>query len=162
MTTYVAFIRGINVGGNKLVKMEDLRKMFSALGFENVSSYKAAGNIIFDAPGSAKAVNKKIDDGMHKLMGKETRVLLRTMDELKEMVKSDPFGGIKITPATRLYVTFLLEKPKSGMKAYGSLGMPFRILRVTDTELYSVVIISPKGGTVDMMDIIEKEFVKGV
>ena len=55
---YVAFVRGINVGG-KTVKMAELKKMFESLGFSGVSTYKASGNVIFDAGGSASSLTKK-------------------------------------------------------------------------------------------------------
>jgi uncharacterized protein (DUF1697 family) len=48
LTQYVAFLRGINVGGHNLVKMEDLRQLFLSLGFNNVKSYINSGNIIFE------------------------------------------------------------------------------------------------------------------
>jgi uncharacterized protein (DUF1697 family) len=48
MTQYAAFLRGINVGGRKPVKMEDLRKAFAALGFQNVKTMLASGNVLFD------------------------------------------------------------------------------------------------------------------
>ena len=49
MKAYISMLRGINVGGHKKIKMEDLRAMYEALGFENVASYVQSGNVVFDS-----------------------------------------------------------------------------------------------------------------
>ncbi len=157
---YVAFVRGINVGG-KAVKMAELRKMFGSLGFKGVSTFKASGNVVFESSESIASTTKKIESGLHKLIGKETRAILRSVDHLKEMVASEPFKGIKVTPETRLYVTFLQGMPSSKMKNYESPDGDFRF-RVSDADIFSVLILSPKRGTVDLMGFIEKEFGKDV
>ncbi len=153
---YVAFLRGVNVGG-KTVRMAELKKLFESLGFGNVSTYKASGNVIFDSDGSEATLTKKIENGLHKLIGKETRAILRPLDHLKGMVESEPFRGVEVTPETRLYVTFLPGRPSSKMKDYESPDGDFRF-RVSDEDIYSVLILSPKRGTVDLMGFIEKEF----
>ncbi|MFN7991388.1 MAG: DUF1697 domain-containing protein [Candidatus Micrarchaeia archaeon] len=156
MTTYVAFVRGINVGG-KTVKMDALRKMFESLGYNDVSTFKASGNVIFDASGSEKANTKKIESGLHKLIGSETRVILRAMDSLKEMVAGEPFKGVKDEPGTRLYVTFLPDgaRPKTKERGDGTYSM-----RAAGSEIYSV--LSPAAKTVDIMGMLDKEFGKVV
>ncbi len=159
---YVAFIRGLNNVGSKTVKMAELKRMFESLGFHDASTYKASGNVIFDSGSDAPAIAKKIEGGLFRLIGNETRVVLRTMDDLKRMVASDPFKGIKAAPKTTLCVTFLPEKPRQRMKAYEPPDRLFRILRANDTEIYSVVILSPEGGAAALMRMIYKECGKNV
>ncbi len=153
---YVAFVRGINVGG-KTVKMAELRKMFGSLGFKDVATYKASGNVVFDGAGSALSITKKIEDGLHKLIGKETRVILRTMDEVKRIVASDPFKGAKSTAGTRLYVTFLPENARTKMKDHSD---GFYKMRVSGSEIFFTLM--PSAVTVDIMEMLDKEFGKVV
>ena len=49
MTTYIALLRGINVGGNKIIKMQDLKTMFQSIGFQNVRTYIQSGNVLFES-----------------------------------------------------------------------------------------------------------------
>ncbi len=151
---YVAFVRGINVGG-KTVKMAELKKMFESLGFGEVSTYKASGNVIFDSDESVPAVTKKIEGGLHKLIGSETRVVVRGMDELKEMVAGEPFRGVKAGAGTRLCVTFLPHGTKPKMK--DQAGGPYSI-RVAGSEIY--IVLSPEAKTVDAMEELDREFGK--
>jgi len=116
MTRYAAFLRGINVGGHKPVRMADLEKAFGQLGFRNVKTVLASGNVLFEAPqGSASVLVKKIEEKLRKAFGHDIRVLIRTIEMLQGLAEENPFKGVIVTPETRLYVTFLSEKPKGGM-----------------------------------------------
>ncbi|MBI3611065.1 MAG: DUF1697 domain-containing protein [Nitrospirae bacterium] len=159
-TAYAAFLRGINVGGNKPVKMDKLKKAFESLGFKNVKTLLASGNVVFEAPkASASVLAKKIEEKLKKTFGHEIGVLIRTITQLQRIEESNPFKGINVTPQTRLYVTFLSEKSKSGLKIpYESPDKNFKILRATENDVCSVPTLSPNCRTVDLMDILEKEF----
>ena len=114
MARYVAFLRGVNVGGHKSVRMEELRRRFTSLGFGEVTTFKASGNAVFDSTGESRsAVVRKLESELARLMGGEIRVVLRSMTEQRELADRDPFRGREIGPATR-YVTFLAEKPRKG------------------------------------------------
>jgi uncharacterized protein (DUF1697 family) len=164
MAQYVAFLRGINVGGNKQVPMERLKKAFESLGFQNVRTILATGNVLFDATSaSVAALAGKIEDKLKRTFGFEIGTMVRTLKELQALAASNPFKGIQVTPETRLYVTFLAEKPASKLKIPCSTPLKdFQILRVTPTEVCSVVTLSPARRTVDIMAVIEKEFGKRV
>ena len=161
---YVAFLRGINVGGNKLIKMDDLKKMFGSWGFENVKTLLASRNVIFDAPkGPAPALAGKIEEKLKKVLGYEVKIMVRNVEDIQQLVDANPFKGIAVTPETRLYVTFLADKPKSKLKIpYATPEKDFRILRVTESEVCSVMIVSPDKNTTDLMKILEKEYGKNV
>jgi uncharacterized protein (DUF1697 family) len=162
---FVAFLRGINVGGNNLIKMADLKRAFESLGFENVKTLGASGNVAFGAPArqpNPASLGRKIEEGLRKAFAKEISVILRTVEHLKELDRTKPFAGVKITTDIRLYVTFLSEKPRNSLRVpYVSPGKDFRILAVSDTEIFSVTDLS-KGATVESMRIIEKEFGRNV
>jgi len=160
MIKYVAFLRGINVGGHKAVKMEELKKAFESLGFENVKTLLASGNVLFAAPhASASTLTKKVEEKLEKTFGHEIGVLIRKIEELQRLAEANPFTGVKVTPQTRLYVTFLSEKPRRGLKIpYESPDKNFKIIRATGSEVCSVLTLSPNSRTVDLMSILEKEF----
>src|ERR1041385_310257 len=128
MKKFVALLRGINVGGNKMVKMDDLKKWFAALGFKNVKTILATGNVLFES--SAKnesALAKKIADKLKAELGHEVGLQIRSIDEIQKLADRNPFKKIKVTPATRLYITFLADKPKSKLKIpYISAEKDFR------------------------------------
>jgi uncharacterized protein (DUF1697 family) len=160
MSKYAAFLRGINVGGHKIIKMEELKKTFEALGFENVKTLLASGNVLFAAPSASEStLAKKVEKKLETAFGHEIGVLIRKIEGLQRLAEANPFAGIKITPQTRLYVTFLSEKTKSSLKIpYASSDGNFKIIRATGSEVCSVATLSPNSRTVDLMSILEKEF----
>ncbi len=162
--TYIALLRGINVGGNTKVPMEDLRKMFMELGFTNVKTLLNSGNVFF----SSNEINlsdatRNISKRLKKKFGKEIGVIIRPQIEIKQLVEGNPFKNITLTPQIRLYVTFLSQVSKSSLKIpYESEEKDFHILRVSNQEICSVLMLSLKRGTVDVVSFIEKEFGKNV
>ncbi|MCO5246738.1 MAG: DUF1697 domain-containing protein [Anaerolineae bacterium] len=110
MTTYIALLRGINVGGHKKIKMEDLRAMYEALGFENVASYVQSGNVVFDsAETKPAALAARIEAQIAKTFGHEVLVFIRDADDLRRIIAGNPFADrANINPA-RLMVAFLNE-----------------------------------------------------
>ncbi len=162
-TRYVALLRGINVGGNKKVPMETLKKALEKAGYKNVVTVLASGNVSFDGEAMKRAdLEKKLETLLEKTFGFPIPVLIRTAAELKTLQTSAPFKGIKVDDDTRLYVTFLKTKPVSKMKSYESPLKDYRILRVTNEEICSVLQISPKTDTTKVMLVLEKEFGKAV
>lgn len=161
---YAAFLRGINVGGNVLIKMADVKKMFETLGFENVQTVLASGNILFETvEKSAKELAPMIAAALEKKYKRSIGVIVRSIGELQELVGKKPFKRIDVTPATRFYITFLSEKPRSALKIpYTSPEKDFTILTATNSEILSVLTVGEKRGTTDAMNIIEKEFGKNV
>jgi uncharacterized protein (DUF1697 family) len=161
---YAAFLRGVNVGGNVLVKMADVKKLFEALGFENVQTILASGNILFESgEQSANKLASTIAAALEKKYKRAIGVIVRSIDELQKLADRRLFKNITVTPAKRLYITFLSEKPKSTLKIpYISPEKDFTILTVTNSEVISVLTVTEKRGTTDGMNIIEKEFGKNV
>jgi uncharacterized protein (DUF1697 family) len=165
MAGYVALLRGINVGGHKRVSMERLKKAIEALGFRNVKTLLASGNVLFDAPARARAaLAARIERQLAKTLGHEIGVLLRTREELAALARLNPFRSIRVTPRTRLFVTFLPEKSPGRLAIpYQSPDGSYRILRRTAGELCSVLTLGPQWSkNLRQMDILEKEFGKRI
>ena len=150
-----------------MVKMADLKKVLESVGLENVKILLASGNATFDTEigkGAEATVVSKIETSLKKKFGFSIPVILRSESELSELLKADPFKGIKATPQTRLYVTFLknTQKAKTIKIPYSAPGGEFRILNATKTEIVSVLQLEVGKRTPDLMGVIEKEFGKEV
>lgn len=113
MVKYVAFLRGINVGGKKLIKMEALRKTFESLGFKNVRTYIQSGNVIFEAGKRESTLTLEVEKKLLRALGHEVAVILTTLPDLARVVKQDPFKRIKSNNDMMLFVTFLSAEPSS-------------------------------------------------
>jgi len=112
MIKYVALLRGINVGGNKLIKMADLREVFERARFKNVRTYIQSGNVIFESPDTdARAIVRKIEKKIFEALNLQVTVILRTVAELKACVKDNPFKSIKSGEDIGLIVTFMSAEP---------------------------------------------------
>lgn len=158
---YVAFLRGINLGKRR-VKNDQLLKIFTSLGFNDVKVLIASGNVLFTANDSNESrVTSTVEQALQDGLGFKVDTMLRTSDEIQAMLKAEPFDGIQVTKATRLYVTLLSEPAASKMKLpYASDDGNLRILSRTDREVFSVLTVEDGGRTVDLMAILEKEYGK--
>jgi uncharacterized protein (DUF1697 family) len=109
MPRYAAFLRGINVGGTRIAK-DDLCAPFSALGFEEVTTFRASGNVIFDARReSATGLAKKIEKALADELGfTKATTFIRTAAEMRALAADDPFPR---EPDQKLHVLFVLKKP---------------------------------------------------
>ena len=163
-STYVAFLRGINVGGNTLISMEDLKRAFESLGFKNIKTVLASGNVIFEAPKSDPAtLTKKIEQKLETQFGSTITVMLRTGEEIQALIDLNPFKKVKVTPQIRLHVSFLPHNSEHSLKVSQRLkGTPYDILRATPGELCNVVDVTRKQDTTDLMKVLEKEFGKKI
>jgi uncharacterized protein (DUF1697 family) len=112
MQKYIAFLRAINVGGHT-VKMDLLREIFESLGFSNVETFIASGNIIFETKDiSTKDIStleKTIEKKLNEELGFEVATFIRSNSELGEIAKYKPFKQSQIDSATALNVAFLSQ-----------------------------------------------------
>jgi len=157
---YVAFLRGINVGGKNIVKMEDLRTLFIKLGCSEVRTVLNSGNVVFTSDiTSAEKLTYVIKEGLKSMYARDIPVLIRSAEQLGNLVASDPFRGIVVTKDTRLYVTFFSEPPTSMIKIpHAAFENHLKFLRLNDSDLCTEIQISLKYNTIDMIGFIEKEF----
>lgn len=111
MAQHIALLRALNVGGH-IVKMETLRAYFVDLGFTNVRSFIASGNVIFDAPGQPAVLERRIEKHLAEVLGYEVDAFLRSLAEL-QAVDSDVEKrfGRHLANGSHLYVGFLKELP---------------------------------------------------
>ena len=110
MPRYVALLRGINVGGNTMIKMEDLRAMLEALGFDNVVSYINSGNLAFDDSKTAEdQLVAKIEAAVEKHIGKRVQVMVREQKDIARLLANNPFDG-QYSSHKEMHLLFLKEQ----------------------------------------------------
>jgi uncharacterized protein (DUF1697 family) len=173
--TYVAFLRGINVGGHKPLNMADVRAALERMGFQNVRTVLASGNVLFDAadlgaapdgagvPKELSALGARIEAGLNQVFGYPISVAVRRVADLERLVASDPFKGVAITPESRLYVTFFAHPVENGTRiSPDKRESDLEIVRVTPGEVLSAITLSPGWGTTQLMAHLEKVFGPGV
>jgi len=139
--------------------MAGLRKAFEAMGFRDVRTVLASGNVIFEAAGKAAHLEATIFRGLEKAFGFPVKVVLRTARELRAIAASDPFKSVPSGPNVRLYVTFLAQKkPDFSRLRLPSPAKGVRIVRAGPGEIFSAVTLSPGVGTPDLMAFLERAF----
>lgn len=112
MTTYISILRGINVSGQKLVKMDTLRVTFEKLGFQNVTTYVQSGNVVFSGKAQkSEELAQIIARQINKDFGFEVPVIVMTIDRLKNIIDNNPFVTDSNKEKAFLHVTFLSSKP---------------------------------------------------
>ena len=117
MTTYIALLRGINVGGNNKIKMADLKQELVKLGYTNVQTYIQSGNIVLTSNESENELRDRLEAMIAEAFKLSIKVVIRNADELKKIVADCPFTDEQIVQADgasefqSLYVTMLLGMP---------------------------------------------------
>ena len=130
----IAFLRGINLGGHN-VKKDQLIKIFESIGCENVTTFIASGNVVFDKPpGAAAALEKKAEEAFHAALGYEAATFIRTTSELRRIVERRPFDGRGPETGGTLHVGFLEKKAKPD--ALASLADDINEFHVDGTTVY--------------------------
>lgn len=110
MRRYIALLRAINVGGH-VVRMDDLRRHFEALGFSNAATMIASGNVIFDTTArNATALETRIENHLQQALGYAVATFIRSCTELARIATYQPFPE-EIDRGHSLYVTFLKDQP---------------------------------------------------
>jgi uncharacterized protein (DUF1697 family) len=110
-TTYVAFLRGINVGGKNKLPMRDLRDLFTEAGCEDVRTYIQSGNVIFRAePGVITSLPDTVTAQIAKRYGHRTPIVVRTAARMDDMIRQNPFIA-QGADEDELHVLFLAGKP---------------------------------------------------
>ena len=117
MPAYVAMLRGINVSGHKIIRMEQLRDTCTALGFRNLQTYVQSGNLVFLADSkSPSAISKNIAQAILDDFGFSVPVLVKTLREMKEVIENNPFLKEEGIDLSKLHVTFLSKAaPKNAL-----------------------------------------------
>ena len=137
MEPYISILRGINVGGHKLIKMQALTKLYEELGFKNVKTYIQSGNVVFQAKQTdSTLLEEMISKKMTEIFTFEVPIIVKLQKEIAKIHKNNPFIHEKNYDTNLLHVTFLSQKPKQAdiAKITGDFGNDEFI--ITDKAVY--------------------------
>ena len=137
MTLFIAFLRGVNVGGRNLVSMKEICHKLTTLGLESVSSYRTSGNILFEVDMEQDTITDRIQKTLCEFIGKEVKVFLRTSTQIQEIVDLDPFSETKLDPV-KFFITFTpYECPGDIRVPLKSPNLDVEVILVRDSEIFS-------------------------
>jgi uncharacterized protein (DUF1697 family) len=179
MARYVALLRGINVGGKNQVRMADLRACFEGLGFRNVTTYIASGNVIFESgERSSTKLTQRIEKALTKTFGYPAVVVVRSQAQMRSIVDKAPKGYGSQPSLYRSDVLFL-KPPKSATAALkivptkegvdevhagpgvlyfsrlDSRASSSRLSRLVSMPIYKSITARTWGTTVKLRDLID-------
>lgn len=118
MKTYIALLRGINVGGHRKIKMVDLIELLNKMGFKDVKTYIQSGNVVFKSSiTKTSELEEKIMKTIAKTFGFDVPVLVKTHKEIKSIFDNNPFTETSDIENKRIYFALLKETPQPELKA---------------------------------------------
>lgn len=176
-TRHVALIRGINVGGRNSVPMADLRAVFDGCGFAEVSTYIQSGNVLFDASGPVRDLERRIEAALEARFGVELVVVVRTARQLANLVARAPegFGTRPDTfhsdvvflkaPLTASRAMTVVDEREGVDRAWSGTGVVYfqrlsarraqsRMSRIASTPEYQQMTIRSWSTTTKLLDLI--------
>lgn len=162
MTSYVALLRAVNVGGTGKLPMADLRSMCSKLGFASLETYIASGNVVFTSKVSATRVKADLEARLLDYAGKRVGVVVRTASEMQAVLEANPF---RKAPPNHTYAIFLDDAPPSDALKH-AVGVKDEEMRLGAREIYvyygsgmgksKLRIPAAKSGTARNMNTVAK------
>ncbi|HTB30445.1 MAG TPA: DUF1697 domain-containing protein [Bacteroidia bacterium] len=147
MIRYVTFLRGINVSGQKLIKMDELNRIMSTLKLKEVKTFIQSGNVLFNSPETnTEKLSQQITKKLKSELGYDVPVVIRTIDQLRLLIEQDPFKKIKEGDDIKLYVSFLPTTPLQKIKApILSPKKDVKILSIHDGDICCLGLPLPNG-----------------
>lgn len=113
METYISILRGINVSGQKLIKMSALKALYEELGLEMVQTYVQSGNVVFRSGKKDKtALQQRLSGQILSQFGFEVPVIVLQTEDLESVIKDNPYIGDQSRDSAYLHVTFLSSEPE--------------------------------------------------
>jgi uncharacterized protein (DUF1697 family) len=138
MTRYIALLRGINVGGNKMVSMADLRALLSKMGFEDVQTLLQSGNAVFSAPKKPPAqLERELEAALERALKLKVDFHVRTADEWRTVIDANPFAPeAKKDPARLVVICYKSALDPAKVKAAQAAITGREKLRADGRHLY--------------------------
>ena len=143
MTIYIAFLRGINVGGKNIIKMAKLRQVFEAIGLYDVQTFIQSGNVLFKSDEAEEFLRNKIEHEIESNFGFSVTVVLRTHKDLERIISNCPFSEDEIAKAESfsetesLYVALLVHNPlKEKIEYLNTYASESDEYRIADRDVF--------------------------
>ncbi|PWJ58338.1 uncharacterized protein (DUF1697 family) [Dyadobacter jejuensis] len=123
MTQYIAILRGINVSGKNIIKMDELKRLFLSMGYRDVQTYIQSGNVVFGAEeGDTSQLETRIMKGIAEGFGMEVPVIVVSASGLRQIAAGNTYLNQEPVEIEKLYVTFLARTPDGVLS--DSLALP--------------------------------------
>jgi uncharacterized protein (DUF1697 family) len=130
MHTYISMLRGINVSGQKMIKMAELKALYESMRLKNVATYIQSGNVIFQSKDNDPvSIGTSIEKAIEKSFGFPVTVVLRRPADFRKVIGKCPFLGTAKIDENRLYVTFFKSRPVPSLVR----ALPLVAAKSTDT-----------------------------
>lgn len=142
MQTFISLLRGINVSGQKKIAMMDLKALYENLKFTDVTTFIQSGNVIFKSKEklSNAGFAKRIEEAIFKKYGFDVPVIIRSEDEMKQVISANPFSKEKNIDEKKLHVTFLSEIPsEETAMSIQSIDFPPDRFIIRNKEIYLLI-----------------------
>ncbi|MCC6866152.1 MAG: DUF1697 domain-containing protein [Ignavibacteria bacterium] len=134
--TYYAFLKGINLG-KRTIRMTVLKDEFEKLGFGNIRTFIASGNVVFESSLKADSIKVKIEKALKYKFSFDVIVFIRNQREMEKIISGYPFSNIKGDKDYKISVGFLSEKPgKAAIKELESFSTESEIMKVKGDTFY--------------------------
>jgi uncharacterized protein (DUF1697 family) len=144
MSTLISMLRGINVGAQKIIRMETLRAIYEGLGFSNVRTYVQSGNVLFESTESDHTnLVKRIEAQIEKTCGYHVSVFIRQPHNLQRILEGSPFLHGRNEDPRWLHVTFLYQPPPDN--AWSKLKRPVNIADEFASGELAIYLFCPNG-----------------
>ena len=142
MSKYISLLRGINVSGQKKIKMDKLKSLYESFNLKNVQTYIQSGNVVFESDeNNISKLSESIETKIHDVLGYEITVLIKRGEDFENIIRNNPFN--KKEDLSKLYVTFLQSIPDEELiEAIDSLREGEEKFRINDSVIY---VYCPKG-----------------
>ena len=152
---YAAFLRGVMPTN---AKMPDLKRSFELAGFTDVKTVLSSGNVVFEGPAvPVSELQHRAEEAMRRHLGQPFLTIVRPLDALRRVLRSDPYASFRLAPGSKKIVTFLRGKPKAELSLPVELHGA-RILCRIGSEVFSAYVRTPRGPV--FMTLIERSFGK--
>ena len=162
-TKYVAFLRGINVGGHHKLPMADLKTTLKEVGYTDIITILNSGNVIFDAPvQDVKDIEKNMEATLERTFGFPVPTCVREASYIVRFHERDPFKNNTLTKEKRFYISFLKELIASDITIpYSSLDNSYKIIEEREKAILSILDVSISQ-TTKAMSVLEKTYGKNI
>lgn len=141
---YISLLRGINVSGQKSIRMAELKSLYESMGFQRVQTYLQSGNILFESPEADKQkLATRIEEKLEHNFGFHVTIFIRTGEDLQRIMHGNPFLTKRNEDPAKLHVTFLYSAPsKAILDLFAPIHSEGDELFIAEQEIY---LFCPNG-----------------
>ncbi len=133
MSTHIALLRGVNVGGARKLPMAELRRMVEDAGATDVRTYIQSGNVVFDHRRRGASLAAELSTRLEAFLGVDVDVVLRTPAQMDAVVDENPFPD---ADTSEIHVGFLGAAPSAGLRAFDDAPFEPERMRIVDHHVY--------------------------